>query len=309
MNTRAGPILHAIVGPTASGKGTLARAVADAVGAELLSVDSMKVYKRLDIGTAKPDAAARERYRYHLLDVVEPTASYSVASYREAALAAEADVRERGRLPLFVGGTGLYLRALSHGIFDEPSRDDAFRETLEAEAARHGSSSLHDRLGEVDPAAGERIHPNDLKRIVRALEVHHVTGRTITALQREFAASGRPVRWLGVRWARDAQNERIDRRVDLMMARGFLDEVEALEAAGDFGPTSGRAIGYAELRAHLRGETDLDAAVAAIKTHTRQFARRQVTWFRSEPAIHWLDLTPGQSPESLAAQAADHLRQ
>ena len=280
----------AVVGLTASGKGRLARMLAKTIDAEILSVDSMKVYRRLDIGTAKPTPEERAVVPHHLLDLVDPDQTYSVARFREDAIQVEAAVQKRGRVPLYVGGTALYLKVLRHGLFPEPGRDPTFRATLQERAEREGSSVVHAWLRRVDPVSAARIHPHDRKRIIRALEVYHVTGRPISDWQQEFEQQGRPVCWVGVRWSRVDLHERIHRRVERMMAAGFRAEVEALEADGSFGPTSQEAIGYRELLAHLRGEKDHEETVEAIKARTRQFAHRQATWFRSFPDIHWLDV-------------------
>lgn len=292
------PALLAIVGPTASGKGTLSRALTGALGAELLSVDSMKVYRGMDIGTAKPTRAMRGAHAYHLLDLVDPHESYSVADYLQAAARTEAEVAARGHKALFVGGTALYLKALRYGLFTDPGLDREYRQELAAVADRAGTAALHLELERVDPEAAGRIHPNDRKRLIRALEVLKTTGRPISDHQTQFIGEGRSVRWVGLRWSREDLIHRIDARVDRMMEAGFLDEVRRLEAAHAFGETSGEGIGYRELRAHLRQEMPLDKAVEAIRIRTRQFARRQATWFRSFKDIHWLDRLAGDDPEA-----------
>jgi tRNA dimethylallyltransferase len=307
VENATGPVLHAIVGATASGKGSLARRIAGPLDAELLSVDSMKVYRRMDVGTAKPTPEQRAAVPHHLLDLAEPHEPFSVAAFLESARRAEADVRARGRLPLFVGGTALYLKALRQGIFPEPARDAACRRELEAWADREGEGALHRALAEVDPAAARRIHPHDRKRLVRALEVFRTGGQPISDRQTQFASSGRPVCWVGIRWPRDQLVRRIELRVDRMMDAGLLDEVRSLVEHRAFGPTSREGIGYRELLRHLRGETSLEEAVRQIKVRTRQFARRQDTWFRSFPDIHWLEMDDGRDPGELAREALERL--
>lgn len=307
MNDSTSRTLRAIVGPTASGKGSLARAVADRVDCDLLVVDSMKVYRGLDIGAAKPTAAVRPHYRYRLLDLVDPRERFSVADWLRAAETAEAEALASGARALFVGGTALYLRALRHGLFEGAGRDDGVRARLEREVDRIGAPGLHARLESVDPTAAARIHPNDAKRIVRALEVFEVSGTPISAVQREARVDRRPVRWVGLRWSREALRRRIDRRVDRMLDAGLVEEVRALDGAGAFGPTAGEAIGYPEIRAHLAGRASLTDAVDSIKRHTAQLARRQMTWFRSWPDIAWIDLDDGADPTEHVERALELL--
>ncbi len=297
--------LRAVVGPTASGKGTLARAIADRVDCDLLVVDSMKVYRGLDVGSAKPVAANRARYRYRLVDLVDPRDRFSVAEWLRAAEAAEAAAPPDRAL--FVGGTALYLRALRHGLFEGAGRDDAVRARLEGDVERAGAPALHARLRTVDPAAADRIHPNDAKRIVRALEVFEVTGSPISAIQREGRIDRRPVRWVGLRWSREALRRRIARRVARMLDAGLVEEVAGLERTGAFGPTAAEAIGYPEIREHLAGRTTLAEAVEAIERHTAQLARRQMTWLRSWDDIAWIDLDEEDDPCAHVDRALEHL--
>jgi tRNA dimethylallyltransferase len=304
----------AIVGPTASGKGTLARAIAGRLGAEILSVDSMKVYRGLDIGTAKPRPEQRGGIRHHLIDLVDPSESYHVAAFVEAAVAAEREVRGRGALPLYVGGSALYLKALRDGLFPDPGEDREYRGALRERAEREGAGPLHAELARIDPESADRIHPNDLKRVVRALEVYRVTGETISARQARFRGrTARPCRWIGVRWARDALDRRIDLRVNRMIEAGLVDEVDALRAADAFGPpasvaTSLGAIGYREILAHLDGAITLEEARAEIQLKTRQFARRQLTWFRSFTDIHWIDREEGDDHAALEERVLEIIR-
>lgn len=301
--------LIALVGPTASGKGTLARAIAPRLDAEILSVDSMKVYRGLDIGTAKPGVEARQAVAHHLIDLVDSRRTFSVAAYLAAAADAERDVCARDRMPLYVGGTALYLKALRHGMFTDPGRDPEYRAALRARAAQEGTAGLHAELSQVDPEAAGRIHANDLVRIVRALEVYRVAGEPISVLQTQFkGGTGRPVRWIGLGWERDALNRRIDLRVDRMFDAGLIEEVRALREAGALGATSRAAIGYREVLAHLEGKFTAKAARAEIQLKTRQFARRQLSWFRSFTDIIWIDCTEAADHAATQARAMQLIR-
>jgi len=278
----------AILGPTASGKSELALQMARRHEVEIVSVDSMSVYKGMDVGTAKPDAYARSLARYHLINVIEPEDSFSVRRYREMALEAIAEIKGRHRRPLLVGGSALYFKALLWGLFEGPSADAAVRARLENEAQRRGSVALHRRLGQVDPATAGRIHPNDLKRIVRALEVYELTGSPISAQQTQFHGGPRiPYVAIGLHWPRRQLYERIDQRVDYMMEQGLLHEVKALQDR--MGPQAAQALGYAQLLKHLRCELSLREAVECIKRGTRRFAKHQLTWFRKFPGVHWVE--------------------
>jgi len=283
-----------IAGPTAAGKTELSLALALELGAEIVSADSMQVYRGMDIGTAKPTREERASVPHHMLDIVEPKAEFSVGEYLRLADEAIADIRARGKTPLVVGGTGLYIRALIHGIFEGPKADRGFRDGLLERERSGGPGTLHRELAENDPEAAARIHPSDLRRIVRALEVYRAEGMPITAMQKEHraGASVRPVRLACLSRERPDLYGRIDMRVDAMMEQGFLEEVRALRDAGcTRGMVSMQALGYKQILAHLDGETTLDEAVKLIKRDTRRYAKRQFTWFRSEPGVVWVDLT------------------
>jgi len=276
-------------GPTAAGKSDLAIRLAHELGAEVLSVDSMAVYRGLDVGTAKPTADQRRAVPHHLLDLVAPAEPFSVARWLAAAAAAVADVRGRGRRILFVGGTPLYLRALRDGLAALPPADPGARAALVAEAAAAGPAALHARLAEIDPAAAARIHAHDLRRIVRGLEVAHATGRPLSAA---FAPSPHPAfesRLLVVDMPRRRLRERIDRRVERMFAAGLVEETEAaLAAPGGIGPTARQAAGYAEAIELLAGRIDRAEAIRRTQARTRQLAKRQLTWLRGFPHAVWV---------------------
>jgi tRNA dimethylallyltransferase len=292
--------LLVILGPTASGKSALAEAVAAAVGGEILSVDSMQVYRGMDVGTAKPTPAERARVRYHGIDLVDPDQTFTTARF---VAGADATIAAATAPLVATGGTPLYYKALFEGLFDGPPADPTVRQRLQAEPA----DALHRRLSQVDPTAAARIHANDLKRVVRALEVFELTGRPISSFQTDWAdpQPRHPAKWFGLAWDKDVLNRRINARVKTMLAAGWIDEVRGLlDRFGDLSPTAGEATGYRELIDHLRGRRSLDDAAEAIKIATRQLARRQMKWFRRFPQVTWL---PGDRPlaENVAA-VLDH---
>jgi len=304
------PRLWFLVGPTASGKTAVGLEVALAIGAEILSLDSMSLYRGMDIATAKPSAADRARVPHHLIDLAEPHEAFSTGRYLEAARAAIADVLARGRRPLFVGGTALYLKALTEGFFDGPPADWSLRSRLLAEAEERGTAALHERLKAVDPAAASRIHPNDLRRIVRALEVHQATGRPISEQQTQFGSPSPTYRCVlaGIARERSDLYARINRRVDAMFDAGLVDEVRALLARpGGISHAAAQFVGYREVIAHLRGELSLAEAIEKVKSRTRRFARKQATWFRKFPQIRWVRAEPESSVADLAARVVAEL--
>ncbi len=275
-------------GATAAGKTALALDLARRLDAEIVSVDSMAVYQGLDIGTAKPSPSERARVEHHVIDVVPPSEPYSVARWLADAAAAVETIRSRGRQILFVGGTPLYLRALRDGLAPLPADDPVFRRGLLEEIEVHGSAALHSRLATIDPAAAARIHPNDVKRIVRALEVSHATGRPLSDA---FAPVPDPIfesRMMIVDLPRRLLIDRIDRRVDAMFAAGLIDEVRRADASGGLGPTARQAAGYAECLDLLAGRVPLAEAVRLTKQRTRQLAKRQLTWLRSFKGAVWI---------------------
>jgi tRNA dimethylallyltransferase len=276
------PALIAVVGPTAAGKSALALRLARRHGGEIVSCDSLQVYRGLDIGSAKATREERASVPHHMLDIVEPDASFSAADYARLARAAIADIRGRGRLPIVAGGTGLYLKALLEGLFEGPSRDAALRARLERIAER-GSTRLHRLLARVDPEAAARTPPRDRVRLVRALEVFFLTGRPITAQQRQgsVALEG-PLLLIGLNPDRAALREAVAARTRQMLERGLLAEVRGLVARyGEPRPLA--AIGYRQAVAVVRGELDEREAEQAIVTATMRFAKRQMTWFRHQP--------------------------
>jgi tRNA dimethylallyltransferase len=280
-----------LTGPTGSGKTALGLEIAERIGAEIISMDSMAVYRGMDIGTAKPTPAERQRVRHHLLDVLEPWQSANVAWWLEQAAAAVRDIEACGRRVLFVGGTPLYLKALLFGLFQGPSGDAGLRQRLTAEAERLGSAALHERLAQVDSAAASRIHPQDARRLIRALEVWELTGRPISAWQQQWPAPGErpavdphPPQCVWLDLPREELYERINRRVEAMFAAGLVEEVRQLLALPQ--PPSreaSQALGYKEVFALLEGKATLAETIELVKIRSRQFAKRQITWFRHLP--------------------------
>ncbi len=286
-----------IVGPTGTGKSALAIEVAERIGAEIVNADSRLLYRGMDIGTAKPSLAERRRVPHHLVDILTADEPIDVAGFRERARAAIAGVVSRGRPVIVAGGSGLYLRVLRGGIFSGPPASPAIRAELAALAAERGAPHLHAQLRAADPEAAARISVNDLYRIVRALEVFRMTGTPITTHQRShgFHSTEYDALTIGLELPRDRLYAAIDRRFDLMVAAGLVEEVRALIAAGcrvDTPPM--RAIGYRQIAAYLRGEMTLEAAIEIAKRDTRRLAKRQLTWFRRDPEIAWVDAEAGR---------------
>jgi tRNA dimethylallyltransferase len=281
-----------IVGPTGAGKSALAMEVAERLNCEIVNADSRQFYRGMDLGTAKPSAEDRARVPHHLIDVRQPDEALDVAEFAQLARDAIVEIAARGRNPLVVGGSGLYLRVIRGGIFPGPPASAEIRDRLAKVAAEQGVAHLHQRLRELDPEAANRIGVNDLYRIVRALEVFELTGETISAHQRRhrFADIGYDTLTVGVEVERPKLYASIDARFDAMVAGGLVAEVRTLIDAGyspDQPPLS--TIGYKQIAAYLRGEIALDDAVAQARQESRRLAKRQLTWFRHEPQIVWLD--------------------
>ncbi|HSP95862.1 MAG TPA: tRNA (adenosine(37)-N6)-dimethylallyltransferase MiaA [Candidatus Dormibacteraeota bacterium] len=285
----------ALVGPTGSGKTSLSLELAERWRAEIVNCDSRQVFRGLDIGTAKPTAAERAQAPHHLFDVVEPDEPFDAARYAALARVAIAAIRARGRRVVVVGGTGLYLKALRFGLFAGPPADAALRAQLLAEEAA-APGALHARLARVDAASAARLHARDRVRLVRALEVFELTGRRLSDWHAAHAAAGGELamRVVGLHVPRSALYARLDARCEAMLAAGLLDEIRALWARGH-GPElpALRSIGYRQMGAHLRGEVELATALAAMQRATRQFAKRQVTWFRADPTVQWVAADAG----------------
>ncbi len=278
-----------IIGATASGKSALATELARRLNGEILSVDSMQVYRGMSIGTAKPTVEEQRDIRHHLIDVVSPDEEFSVAHFVHHADAVIADAQTRGVPLIIAGGTPMYFKALFDGLFEGPSADADLRALLNA----HSLDDLHKKLTSIDPQAAGRIHANDRRRLIRALEVFELTGRTISSLQSHWTDNSvrrHDARWFGLSWEKEELNRRINARVKQMTVQGWLDESrELMTRHGALSKTAGEATGYAALFAHLRGELSLENAIEQIKIDTRQLARRQMKWFRRFPNVTWLD--------------------
>lgn len=283
----AGSSRLVILGPTASGKSSLAMAMARELGAEILSVDSMQVYRGMDIGTAKPTVADRALVPHHGIDLAAANESFTVAKFVEMAEQTITDTDRRNVGLILTGGTPLYYKALFEGLFEGPPADPELRERLYAMSA----DLLHQKLAEVDPISATRLHRNDTRRIVRALEVYELTAKPISAWQTDWPAGKHKhtARWFGLAWEKDAINRRINGRVKQMIEAGWLEETARLLDAGGFSPTSGEATGYRMLASHLAGQISLTDAIEQIKITSRQLARRQMKWFRRFPNVTWLD--------------------
>ena len=281
----------AVVGPTASGKSAVATDVAVQLGdVELVSIDSMQVYRGMDIGTAKPTAEERARVRHHLLDLVDPDESFTVAEFQRAYRGALAEIAAGGRRAILVGGTGLYHRAVIDDL-DLPGEWPEIRAALLAEVDDVGPEALHRRLAEVDPAAATKMEPTNARRIVRALEVCEGSGRRFSSFGPGIDAyPPSEVAQIGLRWDRAVLADRIEERVRRMVTVGLVDEVEGIAAGPGFSPTAAQALGYKEILAHLRGECSLDEAVGQVIVRTRQFAVRQLRWFGRDPRVEWIDV-------------------
>jgi len=291
-----------ILGVTASGKGRLAFDLAENLDAEIISIDSMKVYRRMDIGTAKPSKEARQRIKYHLIDIVEPSDSFSVGALRDAALGAIEQIKSRNMPVIAVGGTALYIKALLYGLFEGPGTDQQIRAELKARAQAQGLAELYRELTKIDPTAAERINPNDSKRIIRALEVYQLTGKPISSLQKQWDYDDNKHDWtiIGLRREKADANGRINKRVKKMIAAGLVDEVKSLLAEKK--PLSKQArcaIGYAEIIEYLNGQISLEEATELIKKNTRRLAKNQRTWFKTFKNVLWLDIEPNEPPEKI----------
>ncbi len=290
MNSK--PKIIVIVGPTAVGKSKVAIELAERFNGEIINADSMQVYRFMDIGTAKPSKEDRERVRHHLIDIRNPDEEFDAAQFRDEASKAVEDIVGRGYLPIVTGGTGLYLKALTEGLFDVPKVDKELRARLRIEVEDSGISALFKRLAEVDPVAAERIGPYNTHRIIRALEIFYLTGIPISQHQKSHAFSERPYDCLkiGLSVEREALYKKIDDRVDSMIKDGLVEEVSRIIAMGYRPETKAmQALGYSQICGYLDGKYNLDEAIALIKRDTRHYAKRQMTWFRRDDEITWFD--------------------
>ncbi len=301
-----------LMGPTASGKTALAIELRRRFPVDIISVDSALVYRGMDIGTAKPDAQTLRQAPHALIDIRDPAESYSAAEFRRDALEEMSRITARGRVPLLVGGTMLYFRALADGLARLPSADPGVRRAIEERAGRYGWAALHRELAQKDPEIADRIHPNDPQRISRALEVIELTGRKMSELQQRQAGQGldyRVLRIIACPGSRKILHERIERRFELMLAEGFIEEMNALRARGDLTPgmPSMRCVGYRQAWGYLEGDYGFEEMRAKALAATRQLAKRQLTWLRQETDAMWYDPTVGDEKVSVFREVSDFL--
>ncbi len=283
-------------GPTASGKTKVGVSLAKRIGAEIISLDSMAIYRDMDIGTAKPTDDELGGVPIHLINIVDPSEEYSLAQYIKAAHEKIDEIHNRGKRVLFVGGTPLYLKGMLRGIFEGPPADKDFRQKLQDKMEGHPPELLHEMLAKIDPESAKKLHPNDIRRVVRALEVYELTGKPISSFQKQFdsGVTSEECHVYVLQWPREELYARIEKRVDKMMYEGFLDEVKRLtERKLEISTTARQALGYRELLDYLDGKMKFGQAVDLIKQNTRNFAKRQETWFRSLSECRY---TPGAAP-------------
>ncbi|MDB2318285.1 tRNA (adenosine(37)-N6)-dimethylallyltransferase MiaA [bacterium] len=296
-----------LTGATASGKTKVSLELARILDAEIISLDSMAIYRGMDIGTAKPDSAQRSAVAHHLIDIVDPPESFSVSEYRDSALSKIREIHESGKQVLFVGGTALYLKALLRGLFEGPPADWDFRKEIEQEIENSGAEFLHQRLAMIDPVSAHKLHENDHRRIIRALEVYKQTGKPISHWQMQFD-EGRQAdqcRVFTIRHDRPVLHQRIEARVEAMFSEGLVDEVRGLlERWSDIGKTASQAVGYREVIDFLSDKMTMEETVERVRVRTRKFARHQETWFRGMSECRVLDLESEFDPSELAQEIA-----
>ena len=303
--------LLCLLGPTAVGKTEIAIELAQHLNAEIVSVDSRQIYRQMDIGTAKPTPEEQQAAPHHLIDCVDISQPFSVADYQSLADTAIADIQNRGKQVLLVGGAGLYFRAVIDGLFEGPGADPAVRERFEQEAAQHGVDALHERLRACDPESADRIHPNNVVRVIRALEVYELTGVPMSEHQQQWHPEKQryPFIAFGLTMPRALLYHRIEQRVDVMLANGLIAEVESLLATGYARDTIAlQSFGYKELITYLDGECTYTEAISQLKQDTRRFAKRQLTWFRKDTRIEWIDResTPDIVPHILSTDSTEN---
>lgn len=297
-----------LTGPTASGKTSAALVLAERIGAEIISLDSMAIYRGMDIGTAKPSLEQRSQVVHHMIDILDPNESFSVAEYLARAHRIVDEIRQRGNKALFVGGTPMYLKVLLRGIFGGPAADWEFRQQVEEQIELHGKQALHRQLAMVDPVSAHKFHPNDIRRVTRALEVYHLTGEPISHQQQEFESQNKSNKKFvfQLSWPRDVLHQRIEKRVVAMFEAGLVREVQQLlESYQELGRTALQAVGYREVLEHLKGERDLDETMQQVVYHTRRFARRQETWFRGFPECQQVTMTNEMTAEEVVDTIID----
>ena len=286
------PSIVVVCGPTGIGKTSAAIEIAEVFGGEIISADSMQIYRLMDIGTAKPTASEKARIPHHLIDIIDPDEDFDAARFISLARPLVFDLHRGGTLPVIAGGTGLYIKALLHGLFQARPPEPEIRRRLKDEAAAFGPETLHERLAHIDPQAAIRMHPNDTFRIIRALETYEITGRTLSDHHRTHGFVDSPFRTfkIGLHMERDQLYQRINRRVDRMIAAGLLEEVKSLLQRGySEDLKSMQAIGYRQMVDYLKGRLEWEEALRILKRDSRRYAKRQMTWFKADPSIGWID--------------------
>lgn len=299
-----------ICGPTASGKTALSVELAKELDAEIISADSMQIYKGMDIATAKPSISERDGVPHHLMDFLDPCEAFSVADYVRLAREKISDIATHGKLPMIVGGTGLYISSLINNIqFEESECDYAYREQLRQLAAEKGNGYLMDMLKEIDPETAASLHENNQSRVIRALEVYKITGKTMSQTQRESRAEPSPYEpcMIALDYDRSQLYDRINKRVDIMLEEGLLEEAREFYSREDY-PTAAQAIGYKELLPYLKGSEELDTCVERLKQETRKYAKRQLTWFRKDERIHWIKVTDNTDSREILEIAKKYIK-
>ncbi|MFO7295180.1 MAG: tRNA (adenosine(37)-N6)-dimethylallyltransferase MiaA [Caldicoprobacter sp.] len=305
--------LVVIVGPTAVGKTKLSIELAKVLNGEIVSADSMQIYRYMDIGTAKPTVEERQGIPHHMIDIIDPGQEFSVAEYQRLATQAIDDIYRRGKLPIVVGGTGLYIKSLLYPMnFTDASYDPEFRKELQRQAEIMGKEYLHRKLQAVDPKTAARLHPNDVRRVIRALEVYHLTGKPMSEYDQglEKMEYKYNVAMIGLTMDRAKLYQRINQRVDEMMKKGLLDEVKGMLDRGyTRDMISMQGLGYKELMEYLEGRVSLEEAIDILKRETRRYAKRQLTWFRAQKDIVWVDVDQFESHEALVKWCLDYIKE
>jgi tRNA dimethylallyltransferase len=297
----------AIVGPTASGKTKLSIIVAEKIGGEIISADSRQVYRYMDIGTAKPSKEERERVKHYFIDELNPDEEFNAGVFGERGREIIEDIFSRGKVPIVVGGSGLYVKSLIDGFFEGPAGDWELREILYRKAEQLGKGALYEELKKVDPASAEKIHPNNLKRVIRALEVYYLTGKPISQLQSEMKPEiNFETVQIGLNWDRKKLYKRIEERVDMMIEQGLIEEVKRLRELGyDKNLNALQTVGYKEVFDYLDGIISYDRMIYLIKRNSRRYAKRQLTWFRQDKRIIWIDVDERTDFNELADKVID----
>jgi tRNA dimethylallyltransferase len=303
-------IVIVLVGPTCSGKTSIGISLAKNLGSEIISADSRQIYKHLSIGTAKPNADELTVVKHHFIDLIEPDIEYNVSRFETEALAEIDRIISGGKIPVVVGGSGLYIRSLIDGLFNTVDTDDDFREELKIKREKFGNEFIYEELKKIDPLSAEKMLPQNWKRVMRALEVFHITGVPISKFQQEYQRET-PHNFIqfGLEWEREVLYKSIEKRVDLMIESGLVEEVQNILSAGFSNQLNAlNTVGYKEIISFLNNEITLDRAVELIKRNTRRYAKRQMTWFRKDERIKWIQINSQNDYEKVAAQILESVQ-